>query len=103
MTPVFRLGGLQAFVLSPMVWITIILCITARRHLNIVTRMRRAGHGPAIHGNHIGNIHAAGNVHIHQTVVQKPIERAGSGAVMAALLSALAAIICELIKAWMLP
>lgn len=100
-TPVFRAGGLLVFFLSPMVWTTAILGYTARRHLDIASRMRHErSEGFSMRGNHIGNIQAGGNVHIHQAAGEKPTERAGSGVVLAAALSALASIICELIKAW---
>lgn len=102
-TPVFEPGGLQAFFLSPMVWTTVILCVMARRHANIVTRMLREDRAAANAGNQIGNIRAGGNVHIHQVVGTKPAERASSGAVVAAVLTAVAPIICALIKAWMTP
>jgi hypothetical protein len=101
-TPVFREGGLLVFFLSPVVWITAILGWIARRHLDIATRMRHEHpYGTSYTGgNHIGNIHASGNVHIHQAVGEKPTERPSGGVVLVAVLSGLATIICELIKAW---
>jgi hypothetical protein len=97
---------LEAFFLSPLVWVTASIAYVSARHARIVNRLKRAlDEAPArwssqSGGNQMGNIHAGGSIHIHQNVGGKPSEKPGSGVVMAAALSAAAAIICEVIKSW---
>lgn len=97
---------LESFFLSPMLWITASIAYVSARHAGIVKRLKRArdeapvGRGAGNSGNQVGNVHAAGNIHIHQTVGSKSSEKPGSGVVIAAAMGAAATVICELIKAW---
>lgn len=94
-----------AYVLSPYVWVMMVLAFFTIKERGLIRRLsaalRQVRIVPQSNTNRIGNVQAGGNVTINQTIYEKPSEKPLIRLVLPAVVSAVVTGVFTLVQAWL--
>jgi len=94
-----------AFVLSPYVWVMMVLAFFTINERGLIQRLyaalRQVRIVPQSNANHVGNVQAGGNVTINQAIHEKASEKPMMRLLLTTVVSGVVTGVFTLIKAWL--